>query len=539
MLVPVLDRYIRHRLRASDVAADHALAERAIQRLRYLGVQITETGSQVCASPVGRVLMHSRGKVAALLPILKAERRALGDKIRAVIVADFEKTSAVSAEVQHLLDEEAGGAVAAFRMLLTDSETDALDPVLVTGSSVLVDDDLAPKFAEAALAWLAARNLDVRLTFAEERGFKVLSGQGGDWGPRIYVAMITDLFQSGLCKCLVGTRGLLGEGWDASRVNVLVDLTSVTTSTSVNQLRGRSLRLDTELPDKVADNWDVICIAPEFLKGLYDYRRFIDKHDTLFGLTDDGAIEKGIGHVHAAFTEIEPEGIESSMGVLNAEMLERPCRRAEFRKLWRIGEPYHPEPIHALEAHTGAGGGGGFPPFPWGHAPWSDASLTAAIGEAILGALREAGLLRHQGDLQVGERAGGYVRAFLKNADEAASGLFAQALQEALGPLDRPRYIIPRQVDFIDDTWLSRVLPRIVGRYFQRRRTSLQMYHAVPSTLARHKDIVAIYQRHWNARVSPGQAVYAHHGEGEKLVADARQSGLTPRARMHRKEVFL
>jgi len=539
VLVPVLDRYIRHRLRASDVAADHALAERAIQRLRYLGVQITETGSQVCASPVGRVLMHSRGKVAALLPILKAERRALGDKIRAVIVADFEKTSAVSAEVQHLLDEEAGGAVAAFRMLLTDSETDALDPVLVTGSSVLVDDDLAPKFAEAALAWLAARNLDVRLTFAEERGFKVLSGQGGDWGPRIYVAMITDLFQSGLCKCLVGTRGLLGEGWDASRVNVLVDLTSVTTSTSVNQLRGRSLRLDTELPDKVADNWDVICIAPEFLKGLYDYRRFIDKHDTLFGLTDDGAIEKGIGHVHAAFTEIEPEGIESSMGVLNAEMLERPCRRAEFRKLWRIGEPYHPEPIHALEAHTGAGGGGGFPPFPWGHAPWSDASLTAAIGEAILGALREAGLLRHQGDLQVGERAGGYVRAFLKNADEAASGLFAQALQEALGPLDRPRYIIPRQVDFIDDTWLSRVLPRIVGRYFQRRRTSLQMYHAVPSTLARHKDIVAIYQRHWNARVSPGQAVYAHHGEGEKLVADARQSGLTPRARMHRKEVFL
>lgn len=265
ILVPVLDRYIRHRLRASADPADHALAERAIQRLRYLGVQITETGTQVCASPVGRVLMHSRGKVAALLPILKAERRALGDRIRAVIVADFEKTSAVSPEVQHLLDEEAGGAVAAFRVLLTDPETDALDPVLVTGSSVLVDDDLAAKFAEAATAWLAGKNLDVRFTFAEERGFRVLSGQGSDWGPRIYVAMITELFQRGLCKCLVGTRGLLGEGWDASRVNVLIDLTSVTTSMSVNQLRGRSLRLDADFPDKVADNWDVICLAPEFL----------------------------------------------------------------------------------------------------------------------------------------------------------------------------------------------------------------------------------------------------------------------------------
>lgn len=538
VLVPVLDRYIRHRLRASAESADHALADRAIQRLRFLGVQITETGTQVCASAVGRVLMHSRGKVAALLPLLKAERRALGDKIRAVIVADFEKTSAVSPEVQHLLDEEAGGAVAAFRILLTDPETDALDPVLVTGSSVLVDDDLAPHFAEAAVAWLEGKNLDIRFTFAEERGFKVMTGQGSDWGPRIYVAMITDLFQRGLCKCLVGTRGLLGEGWDASRVNVLIDLTSVTTATSVNQLRGRSLRLDAEFPDKVADNWDVICLAPEFLKGLDDYRRFIDKHDTLFGLTDDGAIEKGIGHVHAAFTEIEPEGIESSMGVLNAEMLERPFRRTAFRQLWRIGEPYHPEPIHALEAHNG-GQGGGFPPFPWGKTPWSDSSLTAAIGEAILGALRETGLLCQQGDLHVGERAGGYVRAFLKNADEADSERFAQALAEALGPLERPRYVIPRQVDVIGDTWLSRVLPRIVGRYFQRRRSSVVMIHAVPSVLAKHKDIVAVYQRHWNARVSPGEAVYAHHGEGEKLVEQAKKAGQAPQGQLHRKEVFL
>ena len=117
ILIPVLDRYVRHRLRRSQNPADHEKAEQAIRRLRLLGVQITETGSQTCASPVGRVMAYSHSKTQALAPILTAERQALGDTIRAVVVADYEKTSAVTAQVSHLLDSEAGGAVAAFKAL--------------------------------------------------------------------------------------------------------------------------------------------------------------------------------------------------------------------------------------------------------------------------------------------------------------------------------------------------------------------------------------------------------------------------------------
>ena len=87
---------------------------------------------------------------------------------------------------------------------------------------------------------------------------------------------------------------------------------------TVNQLRGRSIRLDPDEPNKLANNWDVVCIAPEFSKGLDDYARFIKKHKTIFGVTDDGAVEKGVGHVHAAFTELKPEGLEGSVAALNA-----------------------------------------------------------------------------------------------------------------------------------------------------------------------------------------------------------------------------
>jgi hypothetical protein len=354
----------------------------------------------------------------------------------------------------------------------------------------------------------------------------------------VYVQMITDLFQQGVTRCLVGTRGLLGEGWDATRINVLIDLTSVTTSMSVNQLRGRSIRLDSTHPDKVANNWDVVCIAPEFRKGLDDYGRFMARHHTLFGVTDDGAIEKGVGHVHPAFTEIRPEGIEQATGPLNAEMISRASARSEARELWAVGTPYHSTPIAAAEASGTDGGGGGFPPFAGTQTPWSDLTLAMMIGRSVLDALREVGLITSGGELRGGALAGGYVRVFLQYASKNDRDLFAECVAEVLGPLRNARYIIPRQVDLYDQTWLSRLLPEIFGRYFRKRHRELAMWHAVPTELARNKDRVAVFQRHWNKNISPGHAVFAQRDQGEQIIRDAIRDGLAPTQTVHRKEVF-
>ena len=51
-------------------------------------------------------------------------------------------------------------------------------------------------------------------------------------------------------------------------------------------------------------------------------------------MCDDGSIEKGVGHVHAAFTELEPEGINEGMAVINQEMLEE---QEEEQKLENFG----------------------------------------------------------------------------------------------------------------------------------------------------------------------------------------------------------
>ncbi|MEK9738813.1 MAG: DEAD/DEAH box helicase, partial [Euryarchaeota archaeon] len=129
-----------------------------------LGVQITDSGARLCASPISRVMAYGSAKYEALREILTTEMQALGSDIRAVIVTDFEKTSS-STLVEDVLDKEAGGAVAAYRAVLQSEVTDRLDPVLMTGTTVLVDDDLLQYLFRRFELWVYECSLYIVLEF--------------------------------------------------------------------------------------------------------------------------------------------------------------------------------------------------------------------------------------------------------------------------------------------------------------------------------------------------------------------------------------
>ena len=115
----------------------------------------------------------------------------------------------------------------------------------------------------------------------------------------------------------------------------------------------------------------------------------------------------------------------------------------------------------------------------------------------------------------------------------------AASLEEALGPLLRPRYVIPRYADDVCETWLSTLMPELLARYFRKRNRRMAMLHAVPSALAKNRELAEIYARYWNAHVSPGQPLYAYQGEGQRLVEEARRDGHLPESKVRDKEVFL
>ncbi len=537
ILRPVLDRYVRYGLRRSESELDHEKAELVTQRLRMLGTQITETGIRPCASPVGRIMAYASTKSEAISTILSSEMQALGGDIRAVIITDFEKTSATTL-VEGVMDNEAGGAVAAFRQAVQCDNVDLLNPILMTGSTVLVDDDLAVEFLAAANDWIKERELAIKLVDNVRGDYHEIVGKGKDWIPRYYSLMITEFFQLGITKCLIGTRGLLGEGWDASRINVLIDLTTVTTSMSINQLRGRSIRLDKQWPEKVANNWDVVCLAEEFTNGFSDYERFKKKHKQLYGVCDDGAIEKGVGHVHAAFTEAEPEGISEGMSVFNEDMLRRSRNRTHVRGLWGIGQPFYAKPTSAIETRLTVGSGGGFK-FGKEKTPWTDESLVQAISLSIVNSLIHLGMISKTCRADGGDRGGGWVRLHLENATEEESALFSECLEQILGPMEKPRYVISRSSKFITDTWLSKIMPEVIAKFFRPVKERLVMYHTVPKVLAASAEKAEIFQLYWNEFVSPSELFYARSKEGKIRVDIIKSSTMVPQNSIHRKEIFL
>tara|TARA_B110000444_G_C18851828_1_gene606380 strand:+ start:139 stop:2922 length:2784 start_codon:yes stop_codon:yes gene_type:complete len=532
----VLSRYVRHGLRRSKSKEDHELAESVVARLRMLGIMITETGSRACASPVGRVMAYASAKTNAVNEIISVEMQTLGKDIRAVIVTDYEKTSATTL-VEGVLDEEAGGAISVLRSLVHHPAGDYLDPILMTGSTVLVDDDLYEPFISKADLWIHERELDIRLEGSPNKGFIEIKGKGKDWIPRYYSLMITEFFQEGFTRCLVGTRGLLGEGWDASRINVLVDMTSVTTSVSINQLRGRSIRIDKLWPEKVANNWDVICIAEEFTKGFDDYERFKQKHKQLYGVCDDGTIEKGVGHVHAAFNDVRPEGISEGMALFNEEMIRRARNREHTRELWGIGQPFGTETRPALEAKAPSGFSEGFK-FGSQKDMWTDDSLTLAISEAIVGAFTELGEMTKHCSPMGGERGGGWLRYHLHHSTPEEAELFSESLEDVLGSLDKARYVVTRSSQFMQDNWVSKLMPEVIAQYLRKEVSVVQMYHKVPSKLASSKERADVFLKHWTQLVSPGQMTYMHTDQGKELLHSIAQRNLSPQVGIHRKDVY-
>ena len=396
-----------------------------------------------------------------------------------------------------MLRSGSGGARLVLETLLADPQAAAFDPVLLTGRHVAC----GPEGAERLLKWLREAEPGLELAVAPWGDLAEITGPAG-WEPRRYVPLVTRFHAEGGSRCLIGTRALLGEGWDAPAVNVVIDLTAATTPTSVVQARGRALRLDAGWPGKVADNWGVVCVTGDHPKGAADFDRFARKHDRYFALAQTGDIVSGVAHVDPRLSPYAPPPDEQ-FDALNATMLRRAGERDGARERWAIGTPFADEPVATVTVATRRPLG--LPAKAAGSlirrrrrgrtaaAVLAAAALAAILATAAVAsapaavvvvalvlavvvlaglvsvgrtasrlaaapgsgslddlaaatadALHAAGLTSRGGDaVRVEAQADGGYRARLQEVPAAESALFAEALDEVLAPLSQPRYVIP------------------------------------------------------------------------------------------------
>jgi superfamily II DNA or RNA helicase len=340
-------------LPSEDPRDERALG--AIRRaLPAVGYQLTQAGVRAGESPVDRVLARSESKARAAIEILAAESAELGSRLRALVLCDFEDAggmlhTSLAADLTGVLPAGSGGARLVLETLLADPQAAALDPVLLTGRHVAC----GPECAERLLKWLGEAEPGLELAVAPWGALAEITGPSG-WETRRYVPLLTRFHAEGGSRCLIGTRALLGEGWDAPAVNVVIDLTAATTPTSVVQARGRALRLDAGWPGKVADNWGVVCVTGDHPKGAADFDRFARKHDRYFALAQTGDIVSGVAHVDPRLSPYAPPPDEQ-FDALNATMLVRAGehdgagalghRHAVRGRAGRHGHRRHPAPL--------------------------------------------------------------------------------------------------------------------------------------------------------------------------------------------------
>ncbi|WP_246354823.1 hypothetical protein [Nocardioides ungokensis] len=403
---------------------------------------------------------------------------------------------------------------------------------------------------------------------------------------------MTDFLTSGGTRVLVGTRGLLGEGWDAPAVTGLVDLTAVTTTTAVTQTRGRALRVDPSWREKVAVNWTVVCVADDHPRGANDWDRLVRKHAGYLALDQTGEVTDGVAHCDSRFSAFAPPST-ADFDALNAEMVVRSQRRHETAEAWAVGTEYvdaavpairvlaaersrvgsvrEPAPVVAGPTSLVIRDDSLLADRPWpalllgtgclfgvgalvaGHAAFVGLALVlvtlawfvlrvqreargmrvlaaastppsvAQVACAVADALHAAGLTS-AGSSAVGLQVepGGEYRCVLGGVGEQEAAAFAVAVDEVMGPLGTPRYVVPRWV-VSPGPWPTRAaLAAASGRALATAET----WHAVPTVLganARRAGMFATAWRHW---VGGGEAVFTGSPEGAGVLA--AQSGSDP-----------
>ena len=303
------------------------------------------------------LLNQSLGKLNAVRDIFKAEYQALGSNLRQLVLTDF-----IRKDFQvHLGDKNAQftqlGVLSYFESIRREmiEQTWTVPVAVLTGSLVII-----PTSAKEHLERLIPNSrlsYDVIGQLSQEDYLKVsISGSYHD-----LVTALTQLFQDGYIKVIIGTKSLLGEGWDAPCVNSLILASFVGSFMLSNQMRGRAIRVWPDNPNKTSNIWHLVSInlSP---RRWFEIQNAEEKYDEtlelrLYGLSPDldlldrrmtqflglhyqePTIESGIDRLDLNQLTFSQKGLEK----LNQNAITLSQKRQELKDRWQEALPLNEE----------------------------------------------------------------------------------------------------------------------------------------------------------------------------------------------------
>ena len=504
-------------------------------------------------------------KLNSIYQIVNFEYRQLGQGLRLVVLTDFIRKEFLVNAGENTLELNKLGVIPIFEKLRrTNSEHMKIG--VLTGSIIILPVSACELFEACA----ESRGV-TKLTYNPlpyDTGYiqvALTEGLKND-----VVKIVTDVFQKGGIEILIGTKSLLGEGWDAPVLNSLVLASFVGSFVLSNQMRGRAIRVEKGNREKASNIWHLVCVDPTASDGGNDVEMLKRRFRSFVGISylETGGIENGISRLGlpADFSDAEAIDAANDRAFLRAsqrEKLKDQWERAlgngvslveeikiprdtECRHTHELQHLYLNRTISYLLSSLASGllmfgqevlyglfkirfrrgeelqfvlviiGLAGL--FLFGREMWKAFWLYIRyrdiskdihkIGQALALALAKAGVIKSEKVTVVSELDDdGAVLCHLEGGTRYEKSMFINALSELVSVVNSPRYLIIRKSHSLF-------------------HTAQVDYHSVPELIGRKKEWAAYLSIQWRRLVGNNELVYTRIQDGRKILLQARMKSL-------------
>ncbi len=272
-------------------------------------------------------LTSSINKLNGIKEIVDFEFNQLGKNLRMVILSDFIRKEFYTNSTANTIELNKIGIIPIFEKLRRENSNNKKIGVL-TGSIIII-----PKSAYTAFKLEVAKfgisSINSTPVPFDNRYVEILQP---DEIKNSIIQIVTQIFEQGEIEVLIGTKSLLGEGWDAPTINSLILASFVGSFVLSNQMRGRAIRTQLENSEKTSNIWHLVTIDPTSPTGGDDFDLIKRRFRGFVGVSfkEESGIENGIGRLNLPENIFNKEEAEKK----NFEMFNYAGNRESLRKRW-------------------------------------------------------------------------------------------------------------------------------------------------------------------------------------------------------------
>ena len=250
-----------------------------------------------------KYFVNSMGKLESINKIVDIEYSNLKNDLRMVILTDFLRKEYLFEEN---IDVNKLGVFPIFLNLIDKN----IKMAVLTGSIFMIPNSEKEKLIKNVIK----KGVDeAEISFKEVKkvfGYSIV--KISDKNKNSLMKSIAELFSNGDLNIIIGTKSLLGEGWDEPSINSLILASFVGSYVLSNQMRGRAIRTNSN-PQKNANIWHLVCVTEldEDIIENSDYEMLKRRFNSFVGIGYNGnALENGISRLDVVPKKFSKRNVE-------------------------------------------------------------------------------------------------------------------------------------------------------------------------------------------------------------------------------------